>query len=157
MVYDTQVRATFNDTKQAQEKLRLQLDKYDENNIYVNSKDRGVFFELLADALLGLDYEKSCIIRLPDIDTLYIRNVGEFIRYLGYYNKDSIDDSFLKHYNINCKAMFPIGHLWHELKFVIFGIYPEALAVSIRISKEREKREKSEGASIEQIQRPFKS
>ena len=30
-----------------------------------------------------------------------------------------------------------IGFLWHEIKFVIYGIFPEALSMSIRISKEQ--------------------
>jgi hypothetical protein len=157
MVYDTQTRATFNDTKQAQEKLRQRLDKYEENNLFLNPKDRESFFEILADALLGLDYEKNCILRLPDeTNSIYIKNLGEFIRYLGYYNKNEIDDDFLRHYGIYCKKVFPISALWRELKFIVYGIFPEALGMSIRISKEREKKEKSEGASIETIQRPSK-
>ena len=31
----------------------------------------------------------------------------------------------------------PISHIWHHIKFKIFGLYPEAIGMSVRISKEQ--------------------
>jgi len=130
-----QIRATFNDTKKAQEKLRSELDCLEKSNSYVT--DRRGFFNLLADSLLGLDSEKSCRIFLKDNTVLRIDNMGKFVRELSYL-KDS-DYSFLKKYGkVNCSNDIDIGHIWHELKFELFGVFPEALAMSVRISKERE-------------------
>jgi len=67
MAYETQLRATFNDTKKNQEKLRVKLDHIDFVNEYVNPNDRSEFFELLSDALLGFDYDKKVRLRMPDV------------------------------------------------------------------------------------------
>jgi len=131
-----QTRATFLDTFKAQEKLRVELDRLEKQNISVESDKRKDFFEFLAKAMLGLDYDKKCILRLPDTSGIDIDNVGEFIRFLAYHEDSNIDFEFLKRYGKREKLNIPISWLWHEIKFVIFGIYPEALAMSIRISKE---------------------
>ena len=52
---------------------------------------------------------------------------------------------FLNIYGKRTGTKVRIGDIWHELKFTIYGIYPEALAVSIKISKERDQRSKSKG------------
>ena len=72
MAYESQVRATFRDTLKAQEKLRVELDNLDNNNLFVSPDKRGKFFEQLANAMLGLDYEKTCMIHLPDKTSLKI-------------------------------------------------------------------------------------
>lgn len=133
---ETQLRATFKDTKKNQEKLRLKLDELDLNNKFIIPDERGTFFELLSDSLLGFDYDKKTKIRLPDDNYIHIDNVGEFIRRLSYYTSDKVDYDFFKYYNLHCKNI-DIGSIWHELKFFVFGIYPEAIAMSVRISKEQ--------------------
>lgn len=149
MTYDaSQFRATFEDTKKRQEELRIKLDTLDSKNEYVTVDERGKFFLLIADSLLGLDYEKQCKLIFSDHTILRIPNVGEFIRFLAYYEKTNIGIDFLKRYGKIDNSPIKIGEIWHELKFIIFSIYPEALAMSIRISKEQPSRE-SEGETTD--------
>lgn len=131
-----QTRATFTDTVKAQEELRVEIDRLEENNTFVKKDERKNFFILLAKSMLGLDFEKKCEIRLPDITGIEIKNFGNFIRHLAYYEKDNIDYGFLKRYGKRLEINVPIRWIWHEVKFIIFGIYPEAIGVSVRISKE---------------------
>jgi hypothetical protein len=137
MNYEEQIRATFETTKKAQEKLRVKLDYLEENNLCIPIDYRGDFFKLLADALLGFEGEKNCVLYLPDGTCLKIENVGEFIRYLAYNTNTDIEYDWLKRYGKIEKINVKIKEIWHELKFVIFSIYPEALNVSVRISKEQ--------------------
>ena len=139
MTYESQIRATFNDTKKSQEKLRIYLDRLDANDLFVKPDERTQFFELLADSMLGFDSEKECKLLLPDGTYLHIKDVGGFIRYLAYYTDSKVDFNFLKRYGKIDKAHINIGLIWHELKFIVYSIYPEALAMSIRISKEQKK------------------
>ena len=132
----SQKRATFLDTINAQEDLRRELDRLElENNIVT---DRSLFFQLLGSAMLGLDYDKECDMTLPDGTNVHIDNVGKFIRHLAYCDSSIITHDFLKLYwTIFNEEQVDISFIWNELKFVIFGIYPEALAMSVRISKEQ--------------------
>lgn len=133
---EIQLRATFRDTKKHQESLRKEFDRLDLNNLYIHIDERGKFFELLDDALLGFDYDKKTKLLLPDGNYLHIDNVGGFLRRLAYYDNNKVDYDFFKYYNIQCKNI-DIGSIWHEIKFFIFGIYPEAISMSVRISKEQ--------------------
>jgi hypothetical protein len=137
MTYSTQVRATFIDTKKAQNELRKELDKLESANSFVKNKEE--FFYLIADALLGMDYDKQCIITLQDGSVLNINNLGKFIRHLGYCNNEVIDNKFFKDYNIVIKDSINIGWIWGRVKYELFGVFPEALAMSMRISKEQKK------------------
>ena len=94
--FETQWRATFEDTKQHQEKLRVKLDELDEKNRCVSEKDRESFFDLIADSLLGLDYEKQCVLKLSDNTDLITDNLGQLIRHLAYYGKTDVGFDFLK-------------------------------------------------------------
>jgi len=135
MTSESQIRATFKDTKNAQEKLRVKIDELEANNSII--KDKEEFFCLLADALLGMEYDKQCKIYLEDGSVLGINNLGKFIRHLSYVMGNNVDSVFFKDYNKVIKNKVDISYLWHRLKFEIFGVYPEALAMSIRISKEQ--------------------
>jgi len=149
MTSESQVRATFNDTKNAQETLRTKLDTLERNNSIV--KDKTGFFNLLADSLLGMEYGKECKLFLDDRSVLDVRNLGKFIRHLAYNESNMVDKTFFRNYNTVVRQDVPISLLWYVTKFEIFGVYPDALAMSIRISKEREKREMSPGASLEDV------
>jgi hypothetical protein len=135
MTSESQIRATFNDTKNAQIKLKKELDYLEEHNSIVKNID--IFFNLLADALLGMEYDKECKIYLEDGSVLVVNNLGKFIRHLSYCKGNVVDRKFFRDYNIVIKQKVNISFLWHRLKFEIFGVYPEALAMSIRISKEQ--------------------
>jgi len=133
---ESQIRATFRDTLTAQDELRMELDKLEFANTCVVETDRGKMFKLLGKALQGLDFEKRCEIRFQDKSSIHIDNFGEFIRHLVYYDKNIIGFDFLRRYGKVGQCSVPISYLWNEVKFKVFGIYPEALSMSIRISKE---------------------
>jgi len=142
----SQRRATFDDTLFYQEQLRKELDRLElENDIVENE---GTFFQLLGLALLGLDSECSCYIRLPSGIDIEILNVGKFIRCLAYYNDNKINSTFLKEYTSFDFEDFNIGFLWHEIKHVIFGIYPLALKMSVKMSKEQTHYGPAEAAGV---------
>lgn len=149
MTSESQIRATFNDTKNAQKKLREKIDNLEKNNSIVKNKEE--FFSLLADALLGMEYDRQCKLVLDDGSILNIFNVGKFIRHLAYCECNMIGKTFFRDYNVVVNQDVAISFIWHRIKFELFGVYPAALAMSIRISKEREKREMSPGASLEDV------
>jgi len=131
-----QRRATFLDTLKAQEELRKELDRLElENDIVTN---RSEFFRLIGSALLGLESEKECNITLPDGTSIHIQNIGKFIRHLAYYPDNIVTHDFLKLYwTVFKEQHVNISDIWCEIKYIVFGIYPEALAMSVRISKEQ--------------------
>jgi len=135
MTSESQIRATFNDTKKAQVELKKILDYLEQHNSIVKDTDK--FFNLLANALLGMEYSKECKIYLVDGSVLYIKNLGKFIRHLSYCKGNVVDENFFRDYSIILKQKIDIGYIWNKLKYEIFGVYPEALAMSIRISKEQ--------------------
>jgi len=142
----SQKRATFNDTLHYQENLRNELDRLEQENDIV--QDEGKFFELLGRALLGLDAEADTIIRTPEGIDITIINVGKFIRKLTYYDKNIITQDFLKEYTSFEIKPFPISKLWREIKHSIFGVYPEALKMSIKMSKEQTHYGPSDAAKV---------
>jgi hypothetical protein len=135
MTSESQIRATFKDTKKAQIKLKETLDYLEKHNSIV--KDTDVFFDLLADALLGMEFGKECKIFLVDGSVLTVSNLGKFIRHLSYCEGNVVGQEFFRDYNIVIRHRINIGLLWKKLKFEIFGVYPEAIATSVRISKEQ--------------------
>ncbi|NIQ88078.1 MAG: hypothetical protein GWN93_02905 [Deltaproteobacteria bacterium] len=132
----SQIRATFEDVLTAQNELREEFDKLEFTNTCVVETDRNKMFELLGKALLGLDFDKKCEITFQDKAYIRVDNIGEFIRHLVYYDKTIVDYDFLKRYGKVGRMSVPISYIWHEVKFKIFGIFPEALSMGIRISKE---------------------
>ena len=85
----SQVRATFDDTLKAQELLRVELDRLEDENTNISVTDRGTFFKKLGRATLGLEHDKECYIYLDDGSSLKIVRVGEFIRRLAYMKNPS--------------------------------------------------------------------
>jgi len=146
MTSETQIRATFNDTKKAQEELRIILDDLEENNTTV--KDRKKFFALLDNALLGMEYEKECKIFLPNEQVLHIFNLGKIVRHISYISDKMVTPNFFKKYNKVVNENIEIKHLWNEIKYEIFGIYPAAISMSVRISKEQKKSNSGRGAYV---------
>ena len=129
----SQKRATYDDVKKAQEQLRVLIDELEMENRCIVDKKK--FFSLLADSLLGLDYEKEVLIFLPDSTVLRIKNLGKFLRHLAYV--DSLCFDFLKQYNKISDSDVCFSDIWRDLKFEIFGLYPEALNMSAKMSKEQ--------------------
>jgi len=149
MIYNKQLRATFEDTKKAQEELRNKLDTLEKKNAFITEDERGPFFALIANALLGCEYDKICNINFPNGTCIQNVNVGEFIRYIAYNNEISVKYNILKKYRKITDINVKMSDVWKELKFILFKIYPEALATSIKMSKEREKKEGSQGAPLD--------
>ena len=148
MTYE-QWRATFEDTLNYQEELRDILDEKQKNNSPIKPDERKNFFKLLGRSLLGLDFEKSADILFPDNSILHIDKVGMFIRNLAYLDDETVDKSFLKRYDKHNSISVHISFLWEEIKYILFGIYPEAQRMAVTMSKEREQRDfSSEGGFI---------
>ena len=137
MTSDTQWRATKEDTKNNQERLRVFLEQLEKENRGITSEERGSFFSMLADSLLGLDFDRIYTLYLDDMTILKINNIGEFIRELSYQNT-FVENSFLKKYGRVTEGTIEIKKIWYGLKFIIFGIYPGAINVATKISQERE-------------------
>jgi hypothetical protein len=137
MTFDTQWRATKEDTKNNQEALRLFLETLEQENRGLKTDERGNFFCMIADSLLGIDFDREYTMYLDDMTTLRTKNVGEFIRELAYQNT-FVDSNFLKKYGRTTEDTIEIKKIWHSLKFIIFGIYPGAINVATKISQERE-------------------
>jgi hypothetical protein len=137
MTYDTQWRATKEDTKNNQEQLRLLLEQLEKENRGIREEERGEFFSKIADGLLGLDFDREYILFLDDMTVLRIKNIGEFIRELAYQDT-YINDVFLKKYGKNPEEKLEIKKIWAALKFIIFGMYPGAVNLAIKLSKERD-------------------
>lgn len=140
MTYDTQWRATFEDTLANQEELRKKYDSLEKENRPLKTDEIENYFDLLGHGLLGIDEGKKVQITLPDQTFLNIDDLGFFLRHLAYHKTDYMDKNFFRRYTkIQYDgANVPISHIWYELKFIIFGLYPKAIAESIRMSKERD-------------------
>lgn len=137
MSYDSQWRATKEDTKNNQEAFRLLIEQLETENRGVAIDERGHFFSLLADSLLGLDFDREYIIFLDNMKILKTKNVGEFVRELAY-QEAFVDKNFLNKYGYVSGDNVDIKNIWHGLKFILFGLYPGAINTAIKISKERD-------------------
>lgn len=137
MVYETQWRATKEDTKNNQEQLRLLLEQLESENRGITNEERTDFFSRIADGLLGMDFDREYVIYLDDMTVLRVTNIGEFIRELAY-QETIVTNIFLKKYGKNTEDKIEIKKIWGSLKFIIFGIYPGAINLAIKLSKERD-------------------
>ena len=153
MTYDAekQWRATLEDTHQYQEKLRLKLDRLiKENRPLKDEEERKELFDLLSHATIGLG-NKPVIIRLAETKNIIeIPLFEQFISVLFYYDNVLIDDDFffeLTGKKIPC--LVNIATLWKHTRNHLLGVFPDAKAMAIRLSKEREKKEVSDGADID--------
>jgi len=143
-----QKRATFNDTLSYQEDFRIELDRLEKENTTVD--DQGNFFELFGRSLLGLEYEKTHLLILPDGTDLTITDISEFVRRLSYVKSNKVGYDFFKYYtdSYNKNKSFDIKDIWYEIKFIIFGIYSPAITLSVKSSKEITKYEPAQAAKV---------
>jgi len=145
---EAQIRATFKDTKKSQKVFRETLDLLIATDKPVSEKDREDFFNLLADSTLGLG-TKEMFFYLDNGKKLLVDNFEEFIRSLAYFDDSVVDGDFFfrtlgkyRDYTLN------IGELWVHIRNRLGGIFAEALAMSIRISKEQTHLGASEPARV---------
>lgn len=152
MTSNYQFRASFQDTKKFQDKLREKLYKLSvENRCIKDSNEMNEFFEMFSNSTLGLGTENSFIV-LPDHKIIKISNLWQFISLLFYYRKKNVDKEFF--FNLTGKDNnydVEIGYIWNQVLIRLLGVFPFALAMAYRTSKEREKKEMSEGASLDGI------
>ena len=138
---ESQWRATFEDTKNKQEQLRNKFDILIRENRPLKPEEREQMFELLADSTFGIG-TKEFVFWLSNGKKIFIPNFEEFVRCLYYYEKSIVDGIFFsKVLGKYSDYSIEISNLWECIRNKCFGINAEALAMSVRISKEREQRD----------------
>ena len=137
---EKQVRATFQDTLRYQLQLREIFDILDKENRPIHDEERENYFEKLARALLGHDFEKEHVLIIKKTDVLIIKNLGGLLRQLAYEDGEKIDRKTLEihgKFESIKNSYYDFSDIWHGLKFIIYGIFPEAILTSVKISKEQ--------------------
>ena len=149
MTSEKQWRATFEDTKTNQRNLRRKLDLLiDENRAVENEVEREEFIELLSNSTIGLGTDPVKI-RLGNRVVIEVPNLEQFIYELLYVKSNNVDSDFFYYLTgKQHKCVIPIKDLWVNIRRYLFAVFPLAKAHTIRMSKEREKKEASPGADI---------
>lgn len=149
---EAQIRATFEDTKKNQKKWRNKIDELISENRCATKKERTTLFDLFADATFGLGTEPVSF-WFSDGNKIMIPNLEYFLRCLIYYDKGNIvsGDFLYSKLGNYMELEVPIGELWENVRDHCGGFTAGALTMSIRISKEREIRDSSIGASLDEI------
>jgi len=145
---ESQIRATFKDTKKSQKEFRDILNNLIKHNKPIDVDKREKFLDVVADSNFGLG-TKELVFYLNNGKCLKIDNFEEFIRGLVYYDKSVVGGEFFfkilgryKDYNVD------IGELWEHIRIRCGGVWAEALAMSVRISKEQTHFGPSEAARV---------
>ena len=138
MTYESQWRATYEDTKNHQEKLRKNLNRLiSENQCIQGDAERDEMFELLDDSTFGLG-EKKVNLRIQDRKTIVVDDFQMFVRCLFDYEKDVVDAGFF--FDVTGKYLdydIEIRILWKQIKNNLYGVFPDALSAAVRMSKEQ--------------------
>lgn len=152
MTSERQWRATFEDTKTNQKKLRLKLDRLiRDNRVVQNEYERETLIELISNSTVGLGTDPVKI-RLGNRTVVDVPNFEQFLYELLYVENELVDPLFF--YNltgIRLAEGIPVRELWLNARRYLFAVFPLAKANTIRMSKEREKRELSLGAPVENV------
>jgi len=152
MTSEKQWRATFEDTKKNQEDLRETLDYLIKDKRPIkDEQERKQFIELLSNSTIGLGTEPVKI-RLDDKTMVEIKNLEQFISELLYVDAKVVSKNFF--WFLTGKSLVddvPIEQLWLNVRRHLFAVFPLAKASTIKISKEREKKEFSPGASLDDV------
>ena len=127
-----QLRATYEDVDIAQDKIRKYVDKCINNNIPLGKEEREDFINLISPATLGLGTEYSCFIegkqQIYDLD-----HVEHFAYWLAYQEQNPVV--------MRSGEEIEMQKLWKKLRDLLFIVFPYAIEMSIKISKEREQRD----------------
>ena len=155
MTYDyQQFRATLEDTIQNQDLLLSKIDHYYKKNIPVeDTKTRKDLFKIIGRATFGIGTKPIKIRLLEDKRVIDIPNFEQFIGVLFYHNSSTVNNYFwFELLGIQIiKHDIKIKDLWKQVRIHLLGVFPEAKANAVRMSKEREQRQASEGASISDV------
>lgn len=143
-----QWRATFEDTKKAQETLRKKIHELRLKNRCIKDEEERTLMlgTYIPNATLGIGILKSHEFQLPDGNVASFDNIEYWMRKLCLVTKNILPKGFI---HSNQESEIPISFAWEKLEEELFLVYPMALNKSISMSKEREKRERSEGADID--------
>ena len=144
----SQFRATLEDTKKKQRLFRKKLLELIADNRALIDSERDKFLDLLADSNFGLG-TVECVFWLRDGKKIRVDNLEKFIRDLVYYNESVVDGDFF-FFSLGNYSGFsvPIGDLWRNILSKCGGVNAEALAMSVRISKEQTRLGVSEPAEV---------
>jgi len=137
MVKEQQKRATFEDTKTKQRQFRHKLNILINEKRPVTSDERDKMFDLYADANLGLGTGET-ILWLSNGKTIRVPNFEKFVRDLFYWEQPIVTGEFFSfalgtYHNYEVS----IDELWKQIRSKTDGVGAEALAQSIRMSKEQ--------------------
>jgi len=131
-----QMRATFEDTSSAQEKLRQTLDMLiAENRPLKDDDERKKMFKLYNDCFLGLDGQKVVkqFIMYPSGRCVQVDDYGQMIRSLCYQKDTMMKISFFGDYG---DEVIPIRDIWMSVRDIAFSLFPIAIDKAISMSKE---------------------
>jgi hypothetical protein len=132
----SQWRATFEDVKKDQKKLREKLDELiKENRPIKDEKERTLLLDvLIPNATLGLGTFQSHTFQFPFQGSGNFDNLEYWIRRICYLDSSIVPRLFL---HDNQKQEIPIKFIWEKLRDELFLVYPMALNKAASISKEQ--------------------
>lgn len=149
--YESQFRATFNDTKNNQQKFRHILDKLITEKRPLNESERDTVINLYNDSNLGLGCFNT-VLWLSNGKKIEIPHLEKFVRDLFDYDKKIVDGDFFFFSLGRYKELtVDIDELWKQIKSKTHQVEAEALTQSLRISREQPKKEKAIGADLSRV------
>lgn len=150
MIMAEQWRATFEDTLNYQEEHRHKLDTFIKENRCLKEKERDGFFRLIGNAYLGEDkFKKFTHFLSSGKGVVSCDDFGLFVRSICYFDKNKIPLSFIS--KDSTTHEINISEVWKAIRYFSFSIYPAAQDKAISMSKERERKEMSKGASLDAV------
>lgn len=137
---ESQIRATFIDTKKKQKLFRKKLYILIEENRTLTQDEKEEFYDLLADSTLGLGTIPVTLWldngnKKIEIDSLakFIKDIIEYNPPNGIINGDFLFFSLGRYSNYNIE----IKEIWKQILSKCGHVHESALAESVRISKEQ--------------------
>jgi len=120
-------RATFEDVGLAQDKLREYIDNCIKNNSILEIEEREEFIKLLRNSTLGIGKDFRFVFKTKE----------------GHFDLGSVEyAAYWLAYQTNEKIMFKekqfdIKDIWYQLRDNLFTVFPHAITMSVKISKEQ--------------------
>ena len=144
----SQFRATLEDTKKKQRLFRSTLLQLIKENRPLSSSERDKFLDLLADSNFGLG-TIECVFWLKDGKKIKIDNLEKFIRDIVDWDKSVVSGDFFFFSLGNYSSYsISISEIWKNILSKCGGVNAEAIAMSVRISKEQKKTGNGRGTYV---------
>jgi len=122
-------RATFLDVASSQDQLRSLIDKLiAENRPLHDTKERNKYIRLFRESTFGIGTKKPFLIKGQN-KTYTLPNIQHAGYWLAYRDTDMIHFEGGEH--------IPIQKIWRQFRDGLFQIYPHALELSAKMSKEQ--------------------